>query len=293
MTSDGAPVALPGPGDLLAEEAVAVIRERTDLRPAVTVILGSGLGTALDSIEVVAAFSFEGLPGFPVPTVPGHAGRLVLGNAHGVPVAAFLGRIHYYEGHPISLCTLPVRVARLLGAHTAVVTASAGALDPAIEPGTVVVGSDHLNMMGANPLWGWRSPDGAPPFVGLADAYDAELAKAALSAIEEEEDAVATTGVYVAVSGPSYETPAEIDFMRRAGGTVVGMSVVPEVVAARALGMRVLGLFSVTNSTGGAVEHEEVIRVGREMGPMLGRVLARVLPAAAEDAWMSDESEGA
>jgi purine-nucleoside phosphorylase len=281
MTDDA--VALPRPDDLFAEEAVGVIRERTDLEPVAGIVLGSGLGAALDGIDEEAAFSYEGLPRFPVPSVPGHTGRLVLGRFAGVPIAAFLGRIHYYEGHPMTLAAMPVRVARLLGARTMVVTASVGSLDPAIAPGTLVVASDHINLMGENPLRGWRRPDGSPSFVDMSDVYDEELAELALREASGL-GAVVGRGVYLAVSGPTYETPAEIDFMRRAGGTVVGMSVVPEAVPARALGMQVLGLFSVTNATGVHVSHAEVIRIGNQMGTMLGRLMERLLPQVAASA---------
>jgi purine-nucleoside phosphorylase len=288
MTDDT--VALPGPGDLLAEEAVALIRERTDLEPVAGIVLGSGLGAALDGIDAAAAFSYQGLPGFPVPSVPGHTGRLVLGRFAGVPIVAFLGRIHYYEGHPMTLAAMPARVARLLGARTMVVTASAGSLDPAIAPGTLVVASDHINLMGENPLRGWRRPDGSPPFVDMSDVYDDRLAQ---FAVREARDlgAVVERGVYLAVSGPTYETPAEVDFMRRAGGTVVGMSVVPEAVPARALGMQVLGLFSVTNATGVHVSHAEVIRIGNQMETMLGRLLERLLPQVAASAGAMSPAE--
>jgi purine-nucleoside phosphorylase len=267
---------------------VAVIRERSALEPVAGVILGSGLGAAVEGVQEVAAFSYDGLPGFAPPTVPGHVGRLVLGRMAGTPVAVFLGRMHYYEGNPMARSALPVRVSRLLGAGVMILTASVGALDASLAPGTVVVGSDHINWMGENPLRGWRLPDGTPPFVDLAAVYDASLARIA---VEETEAAGAPVGrgVYLAVSGPSYETPAEIEFMRRAGGGVVGMSVVPEAVPARALGMRVLGLFSVTNAVGGEVSHQEVIRVGNRMGSVLGRVLAGVLRRGAAGADATDE----
>src|SRR6266508_4628140 len=183
---------------------------------------------------------------------------------------------------------LPVLVSRLLGADTMVLTASVGALDPSLAPGTVVVGSDHINLMGENPLRGWRRPDGTPPFVDLSAVYDPELARIAV----EEAEAIGAPvgrGVYLAVSGPTYETPAEIEFMRRAGGSVVGMSVVPEAVPARALGMRVLGLFSVANAVGGEVSHAEVIRVGAQMGSVIGRLLAGILPRLAAVAASTDE----
>jgi len=268
------------PGDDLATEAVGVIRARTSLEPVAGVILGSGLGPAVEGIEEEAAFGYPDLPGFTATSVPGHAGRMVLGRLAGVPVAVFLGRMHYYEGNPMARSALPVQVSRLLGADAMVLTASVGALDASLSPGTVVVGSDHINLMGENPLLGWRRPDGSPPFVDLSAVYDPELARVA---VEEAEaiGAPVARGVYLAVSGPSYETPAEIEFMRRAGGSVVGMSVVPEAVPARALGMRVLGLFSVTNPVGGEVSHQEVIRVGNQMGSVIGRLLAGVLPRLA------------
>jgi purine-nucleoside phosphorylase len=269
--------ALPSPGDRHAEEAVAVIRERSAVEPRVAIVLGSGLGPAADLVERDAELSFGELPGFPAPTVPGHAGRLLLGTLAGVPVAAFLGRIHFYEGHPMSVSAMPVRVARLLGTETMVLTASVGALDPSLPPGSLVVASDHLNMMGENPLRGWRNPDGSPPFIDVSALYDPELRAIAL----EEAPAAGLTaapGVYLAASGPSYETKAEIEWMRQAGGTVVGMSIVPEALPARALGLRVLGLFSVTNTVGGKVSHLEVTEVGRQMGGKLAALLERVIP---------------
>jgi purine-nucleoside phosphorylase len=268
------------PGDDFAAKAVSAIRERTSMEPVAGVILGSGLGAAVEGIEEEAAFGYGDLPGFTATSVPGHAGRVVLGRLAGVPVAMFLGRMHYYEGNPMARSALPVRVSRLLGADAMILTASVGALDATLAPGTVVVGSDHINLMGENPLRGWRRPDGSPPFVDLSAVYDPSLAAVAV----EEAQAIGAPvgrGVYLAVSGPSYETPAEIEFMRRAGGSVVGMSVVPEAVPARALGMRVLGLFSVTNAVGGEVSHQEVIRVGNQMGSVIGRLLAGVLPRVA------------
>ena len=282
--------AIPGPGDDHAERAVAVIRERSSLVPRVAVILGSGLGPAADLVHQDAVFGFGELPGFPQPTVPGHAGRLLLGTLAGVPVAAFMGRIHFYEGHPMSVSAMPVRVARLLGAEIMIVTASAGGLNPALRPGWLVVAEDHVNLMGQNPLRGWRNPDGSPPFVDVSSLYDPELRRIAL----EETPAAGLTavaGVYLAVSGPTYETRAEIELMRKAGGTVVGMSVIPEALPAKAFGMRVLGLFSVTNATGGEVSHHEVLEVGRQMGSNLARLLERIVPRMAASTGGSGDDE--
>jgi len=279
MTSHGMQETV-SPGDTTAVEVFEFIRSRSELVPKVAMILGSGLGPAADLIEQESAFSYEDLPGFPAPTVPGHAGRLLLGTLTGVPVAAYMGRIHYYEGHPMSLSALPVRVARLLGAEIMIVTAAVGGLDRSLRPGDLVVGTDHINMMGENPLRGWHNADGSPPFINVSDLYEPALRAIAL---EEAGDAglSVATGVYLAAAGPSYETLAEIEFMRSSGGDVVGMSVVPEALPARALGMRLLGLFSVTNLVGGEVNWQEVLDVGRSMGPKLARLLERVVPRIA------------
>ncbi|HXF38055.1 MAG TPA: purine-nucleoside phosphorylase [Actinomycetota bacterium] len=268
---------LPGPGDGLDAEAAAAVRSRTAFVPRAAVVLGSGLGEAVRALREEASFAFEELPGFPRPTVPGHAGRLALGELGGAAVACFLGRVHFYEGHPMARCTLPVRLARALGADVVVLTAAVGGIDPALAPGTIAVGRDHLNMMGENPLRGWRHPDGTPAFVDLSRVYDPGLADLA----EERARALGVPtgrGVYAAMPGPTYETPAEVEFLRRAGGTVVGMSVVPEAVAAAALGMRVLGLFTVTNAVGIHVAHEEVVRVSRAAAAAVGTLLADLLP---------------
>jgi purine-nucleoside phosphorylase len=267
----------PGPGDSVPEEVASAVSARTDLRPSVAIVLGSGLGRAIDSLREVASFSYDELPGLPSPTAPGHSGRLLLGELAGVPVTAFLGRFHYYEGHPMRITTLPARVARALGARAMIVTAAVGAIDTGLGAGSVVIGADHLNLMGENPLRAWRNLDGSPPFVEMSEPYDPRLAELAATAAERL-GVAAARGVYAALSGPTYETPAETEFLRRAGASVVGMSVVPEVVPARALGMRVLGLFAVTNAVGVAVEHEEIVRVSDATAASIGGILAEVLP---------------
>jgi len=271
-----------GPGDGLAERGAEAVLAATDVRPRVAVIAGSGLGDALDQIDVDVEFAFQDLPGFPPPSVPGHAGRLAIGTLAGVPVAGFLGRVHHYEGHPMSLVTLPARLAAALGARTLVITASTGGLDPDLEPGTLVIGTDHLNLIGENPLRGWRDPEGRPVFVDLTRVYPPEMAAVAERAAEEVGVPVAR-GVYAAMPGPTYETPAEVEFIRRAGGDVVGMSVVPEACAAAALGMRCLGLYCVTNRVGVHVSHEEVTRVAAGFAENLRELLRRVVPALGEE----------
>jgi inosine/guanosine/xanthosine phosphorylase family protein len=271
---------LPGPGDALADQAAEVVRERTAFEPRATILLGSGLGTAADDLREEASISFADLPGFPTPGVPGHAGRLVLGDLAGVPVAVFRGRIHFYEGNEMSVCALPIRLARLLGARTAILTAAAGGITDGLDTGHLVVGTDHLNFMGANPLRGWRYPDGTPPFVDMVGTYDKELAEVAVDAAERVGVPV-SKGVYAAMPGPSYETPSEVEFLRRSGADVVGMSVVPEAVPARALGMRVIGLFFVTNKVGVEIRHEDVLAASDRMAGAIGAVIRNVLSKGA------------
>ena len=268
----------PGPGDQLPAEDARLIRSRSDLVPSVGLVLGSGLGPALgDDLLPEATFSFTELPGFPPPGVPGHAGTLTLGRLAGVPVAAFSGRVHYYEGHGMDVPALLPRLVYELGARTIVLTAAVGGLEPGVPGGTVIVLTDHLNMMGASPLRGWRFPDGMPAFINAQEVYDRSIADLAI----ERADALgirAARGVYAAMSGPAYETPTEVAMLRQLGATVVGMSMVPEALPARALGMRVLGICSLTNALGEHVTHEEVVRVSNETALAVGRLLVDLLP---------------
>jgi inosine/guanosine/xanthosine phosphorylase family protein len=268
----------PGPGDDLPERAAKVVRAQSDLVPRVGLILGSGLGPALgDAFQEEVGFAFTDLPGFPPPGVPGHAGRFALGHLSDVPVASFSGRVHFYEGHGMDVPALLPRLLRELGAATIVVTAAVGGVEPGLAGGTVVVVSDHLNMMGTAPLRGWRYPDGMPAFIPMGQAYDPSLAQLALERGRALGIAIAP-GVYAAMSGPAYETPAEIRLIGQAGATVVGMSMVPEVVPARALDMRVLGFAMVTNAFGEPVSHDEVVRVSNETAKAVGRLLVDLLP---------------
>jgi len=261
----------------------------TALQPVAGIVLGSGLSSAVDAVKGAAVsgsveISYPDLPGFPPPSVLGHAGKLWLGQVGERALAVFQGRIHFYEGHGMAMASITSRVAAELGARAMVLTAAAGALDPTIHPGTLVVLRDHLNMMGVNPLLGWRMPDGSPAFVDVSEVYDTELAERALASARayfgtrSEADAAnvpppVRDGVYAAVSGPSYETPAETRMLHLLGATVVGMSTVPEAVAARALGMRVLGLAFATNAAGASVSHEEVLVASKAASDAIGRVL--------------------
>jgi purine-nucleoside phosphorylase len=269
---------VPGPGDDLAPRGAEVVRERTALVPSVGIVLGSGLGPALAAdLQEEAALDFTELPGFPPPGVPGHAGRLVLGRLAGVPVAAFSGRVHLYEGYGMDVPALLPRLAYELGARTMALTAAVGGLEPGLSAGTVVVLRDQLNMMGVAPLRGWRYPDGMPAFVDTQEIYDTELHDLALRSAENL-GIRAASGVYAAMSGPAYETPTEVGMLRSLGATVVGMSMVPEALPAHALGMKVLGLCSLTNAFGEHVTHEEVVEVSKETAIAVGRLLVDLFP---------------
>lgn len=268
----------PGPGDTFTEESVAVIRERTPLEPRLALVLGSGLGDAVsEDVRPVQEFSFKSLPGFPPSSVPGHAGRLVLGDLYGVPAAVFRGRVHYYEGHGIGATTLIPRLAAALGATTLVLTNAAGGLDRSLKRGKLMVIQDHVNFLGVNPLFGWRFPSGEPAFVDLSNVYDSGLIGLA-EEIARTEGVELSRGIYVALPGPSYETPAEGAFLERAGAHAVGMSTVPEAVASTALGLSVLAMSCITNVAGTEATHEDVLAAAREATMDLRAILKELVP---------------
>ena len=274
-------LALPGPGDTAAEEGVALIRERCDLVPDAALVLGSGLASSVGpELDACHEFAFATLPGFPPPSVPGHAGKLAMGRLHGTPVAVFFGRIHFYEGHGIVAATLVSRLSEGLGARTMILTNAAGGLRPEHAPGRLMLIRDHINLQGVNPLSGWRMANGSPAFVDLSAVYSSELREAAERSARAAGVHVGT-GVYVGVAGPSYETPAEIEFLTRAGGDAVGMSTVPEAAAAAALGLRVMGISCITNVAGVASTHEEVLATAARGAEDLGKLLAGVIPTLA------------
>ena len=247
--------------------ATEYLRERLEGRsPAVALILGSGLGALADEVEDAVRVPYVEIPGFATTTVEGHAGQLVAGVLEGVSVVAYQGRYHAYEGHdPADLAT-PVRTAAALGAETLIVTCAAGGVTRRLGPGTLMRISDHINLMGRNPLVG-SAREGEPRFPDMTAAYDPALAERARATAEEMGIELAE-GVYAAMLGPSYETPAEIRMLERMGADAVGMSTVPEVIAARAVGLRVLGIALITNAAAGVVEgpldHDEVIAAGAE-----------------------------
>jgi purine-nucleoside phosphorylase len=275
---------LPSPGDGVPERIAEAIRERTAVQPVAGVVLGSGLSDAVETIRSASdgegvEISYADLPGFPPPTVVGHAGRLWIGRVGERALVVFQGRIHFYEGHGMPMASITARLSSELGARAMVLTAAAGALDPSISAGTLVILRDHLNLMGVNPLAGWRFPDGSPAFVDVSQVYDAELAERALASARAQADGSGgiTDGVYAALPGPSYETPAETRMIAGLGATVVGMSTVPEAVVARALGMKVVGLAFATNAAGVEISHDEVLAASKAAAGTIGHVVLDLL----------------
>ncbi len=247
-------------------EAVAAIQLRTTVQPAVALILGSGLGELASDIEDATAILYEEIPHFVRSTAPGHAGRLLLGTLENVPVVLMQGRIHSYEGYSPQAQTLPVRVMRMLGAQKLIVTNAAGGVNPAYAPGDFMLIRDHINfpgLAGLNPLMGVNDERLGPRFPALARAYDAELRTLAHRVAAAHAEITLHEGIYTMVGGPSYETGAELRFLRTIGADAVGMSTAPEVVVARHMAMRVLGLSLITNKATGdemeEVKHEEVL----------------------------------
>jgi inosine/guanosine/xanthosine phosphorylase family protein len=240
-------------------------REALGANARIAVVLGSGLWGLADNAAEAVAIPYVELDGFPkVGAVAGHAGRLVAGTIAGERVLLFQGRAHQYQGVTALEAAYPARLAAAVGCQALLVTNAAGGVREDMRPGDLVLISDHLNLMGTNPLIGWPGPEGGFPFVPMRDAYDPEL-RELMRAAAERIGVRLHDGVYAGLLGPSYETPAEVRMLRTFGADVVGMSTVPEVIAARALGLRVVGLSLVTNAAAGVgLSHEEVLEAGRQ-----------------------------
>jgi purine-nucleoside phosphorylase len=265
--------------------AVKAIQERSPLRPSVGLVLGSGLGGFAQSLEKPAVIPYREIPDFPTSTAIGHKGELVLGTSGGVPLAVMAGRVHLYEGYRPDEVVFPVRVLARLGVKVLILTNAAGSVNVNYKPGELMVISDHINLMGVNPLIGPNEEQLGPRFFDMSDAYDPPLREIAEKACWKAGVTV-RHGVYVAVSGPSYETPAEIRAFRTLGADAVGMSTVPEVIAARHLGLRVLAISCITNLAAGVskkkLDHLEVLEVGRKAQASLNDVLGRIIQEAAK-----------
>lgn len=237
-----------------ARKAAQLVRDRApDRSPTVGLVLGSGLGGLADEVDDAVALSFGELPGFPEPSVEGHAGRLVLGKLQGVEVACLQGRVHLYEGHPASAVKPMIRTLHLLGCETLVLTNAAGALSPDATPGSLMLVTDHINMQGTNPLIGPNDDDFGSRFPAMTGAYDSELA-ARLRRTATGLGIELREGVYMALLGPCFETPAEIRAWARLGADAVGMSTVPEVIVARHCGMKVAAISVLTNLGAGLAD---------------------------------------
>ena len=243
------------------QAAAAKIKKLSRLRPALAIILGSGFQQSLSRLEVDAEIGYEKLPGFPPVGVSGHAGKLVVGHLGGNPVLVLSGRAHYYEGHSMETVTFAIRALAAFGISDVLLTNAAGGVNRSFRPGDFMLLTDHINLMGANPLRG-PSPPGLPRFVDMTQTYDAGLGRLLHKAAEKCRLKL-RSGVYLAVSGPSYETPAEIRAFARLGADAVGMSTVPEAIVARQCGLKVAGLSCITNlaaGLGGAtLTHTEVL----------------------------------
>ena len=267
------------------DAAAAYIRQRSAQLPRLGLILGSGLSPLADSIEDAVRIPYAHIPHFPVSTVEGHAGQLVIGHLAGVSVCAMQGRIHFYEGYTPQQITFPVRVMQRLGAGRLIVTNAAGGLNPAFRAGDLMLIEDHLNLVGMagyHPLYGPNVPEFGLRFPSMTKAYSPELRSLLLATADELQISV-QRGIYAMVAGPSFETPAEVRFLRNAGADAVGMSSAPEVIVAHHAGMEVLGISSITNvavdvtDSDADTSHTEVLETGAAIVPRLARLLMGVL----------------
>ena len=267
------------------DHIAGVVRLKIKNQPRIGLILGTGLGRLAEAIQQPTIIPYSELPGWPVSTVQGHAGRLVLGELDGQKLLVMQGRIHYYEGYDMGQVTLPVRVMQRLGLEILIVTNAAGAINPGFKPGDLMLITDHLNligMAGLNPLIGPNLDELGPRFPDMSQAYDRELCEMARK-VAVENKLVLHEGIYVGLSGPSFESPADLRFLRTAGADAVGMSTVPEVIVARHGGMRVLGFSGISNKAnldGNTItSHEEVLAAGNVIVPKLEKLIRGVLQA--------------
>lgn len=271
------------------DQLTEIIRQQIDLQPLIGLILGSGLGPLAEAVEAPTTIPYASLPAFPVATVEGHASRFIFGRLESQPVMVMQGRVHYYEGYSMAEVTLPIRIMQRLGVEVLIVTNAAGAVNPIFEPGDVMLITDHLNligMAGLSPLRGPNLDQLGPRFPDMGRAYDRQLSSLARQ-VAADNGLTLREGVYACLAGPSFETPADLRFLRLAGVDAVGMSTVPEVTIARHGGTRVLGLSGVSNKANldgnTLTTHAEVLAAGRMIVPrleILVRGLLRRLPAA-------------
>lgn len=268
-----------------AGRAAKFVLAKTKLRPKIAVVLGSGLGSFAERLTDATKIAYEKIPGFPRATAIGHAGKLIVGNLPGklglAPVAVMQGRVHLYEGHSVRDVVFPMRVLRRMGVHTVILTNAAGGIAEGLKPGALVLIRDHINLQGVNPLAGANDDNWGPRFPDMTYAY-AEKYRAIAREEARKLGMELREGVYAGLAGPSYETPAEIRYLKAIGADLVGMSTVAETIAARHAGMGVLGISCVTNMAAGfggkALNHEEVLQVGEHVQSELGALLSAVIP---------------
>ena len=265
------------------DEIANTIKKQISIQPIAGIILGSGLNGVADSVSDAVVIAYSDLPNFPVSTVHGHAGRFVIGMLEGKPVLVMQGRIHYYEGYTMGEVTLPVRVMQRLQIPTLIVTNAAGGVNPNFTPGDVMLITDQLNLMGMsglNPLMGPNLDEIGPRFPDMSQPYDRELCNLTRK-VAKESDINLQEGIYAGLSGPSFESPADLRFLKLAGVDAVGMSTVPEVIVARHGGMRALGLSGISNKAnldGSTITtHEEVIEAGKVITPKVEKIICGVL----------------
>lgn len=277
---------LSGTEDLHARAMAAAgyIHAVARLQPRLGLILGSGLGDFADAVQDATVVPYSDIPNFPVSTVAGHSGKLVLGRIGDVPVAVMQGRVHAYEGYSMTQVTFPTRVLGLLGAERLIITNAAGGINPGYGQGAIVALADHINLTGSNALVGPNEPRFGSRFFDMTHAYSPDLRKLAVDEAAKQGWKL-EEGVYVAVLGPSYETPAEIRAFRTLGGDLVGMSTVHEVIVARHMGIEVLGLSVVTNMAAGVLDHpinhEEVMETGKRIAGQFTNLLTALIPQLA------------
>jgi len=264
-------------------ETASFLRDRIGAPPDAAVVLGSGLGDFAERLRDPVAIQYGEIPHWPATRVIGHAGRLVAGTHAGRRVLALAGRVHLYEGHPMATVTFATRALGVLGVRHLILTNAAGGINAALEPGTLMLIDDHINLLGTNPLVGPNEERFGPRFPDMSEVYSARLRRMAAEAASALNIPVAR-GVYVAVHGPSYETPAEIRYLRTIGADAVGMSTVPEALVARHMGLEVLGISCITNAAAGVLPtplvHDEVMEVAARardrFGALLGGVIERL-----------------
>lgn len=269
-----------------AESAAKFLESQSGLFPRIGIVLGSGLGAFADQLTDETRIPYENIPFFPRSTAVGHAGQMVIGKVGDVPVAVMQGRVHLYEGYSAQEVAFPVRVLGLMGIHALVLTNAAGGINLDFKQGTLVVIRDHLNLQGQNPLVGENDERFGPRFPDLTQAYFNPYREVALSAASKLGTPI-QEGIYAALLGPSYETPAEIRYLRTLGADLVGMSTTAEVIAARHMGLKVLAISCVTNMAAGIVDqpirHEEVLKTGERVKGEFLALLRAVLPQIAAD----------